>query len=185
MVMCLVKGAVQICIWLSWCHCQTWYTLPVCMGRIYGPYIRAQKVHPYIRAVYTCSVYRASLSLAVVNPDWFYLPGFTFLMPAHPGSSRQNPRRPHPHLIHPSLDWVHLLPQTACRSNQLFFHNSPTGSRDRLGYVTSLFQHPLMLYRLYCYMANNNNSNSSALRLLFVWQEGQPACKKLSRGMLA
>jgi len=25
-----------------------------------------------------------SLSLAPVNPDWFYLPGFTFLVPAHP-----------------------------------------------------------------------------------------------------
>jgi len=27
-----------------------------------------------------------SLSLAPVNPDWFYLPGFTFLIPAHPGN---------------------------------------------------------------------------------------------------
>jgi len=26
-----------------------------------------------------------SLSLASVNPDWFYLPAFTFLVPAHPG----------------------------------------------------------------------------------------------------
>jgi len=32
------------------------------------------------------------LSLAPVNPDWFYLPGFTFLMLAHPGSPGQNPR---------------------------------------------------------------------------------------------
>jgi len=32
-----------------------------------------------------------SLSLAPVNPDWFYLPGFTFLVPAYPGSPRQNP----------------------------------------------------------------------------------------------
>jgi len=30
-----------------------------------------------------------SLSLAAVNPDWFYLPGFTFLVPAHPGSPGQ------------------------------------------------------------------------------------------------
>jgi len=29
-----------------------------------------------------------------VNPDWFYLPGFTFLVPAHLGGSRQNPRGP-------------------------------------------------------------------------------------------
>jgi len=29
-----------------------------------------------------------------VNPDWFYLPGFTFLVPAHPASPRQNPRGP-------------------------------------------------------------------------------------------
>jgi len=35
-----------------------------------------------------------SLSLAQVNPDWFYLPGFTFLVPAHPGSPRHNQRGP-------------------------------------------------------------------------------------------
>jgi len=35
-----------------------------------------------------------SLSLAQVNPDWFYLPGFTFLVPAHSGSPAQNPRGP-------------------------------------------------------------------------------------------
>jgi len=34
------------------------------------------------------------LSHAPVNPDWFYLPGFTFLMLAHPGSPRQNTRGP-------------------------------------------------------------------------------------------
>ena len=33
-----------------------------------------------------------SLSLAAVNPDWFYFPGFTFLVPAPLGSPRQNPR---------------------------------------------------------------------------------------------
>jgi len=33
-----------------------------------------------------------SLSLAPVNPDWFYLPGFTFLVPSHPGSPGQNPQ---------------------------------------------------------------------------------------------
>ena len=33
-----------------------------------------------------------SLSPAPVNPTWFYLPGFTFLMPAYPGSPGQNPR---------------------------------------------------------------------------------------------
>jgi len=32
-----------------------------------------------------------SLSLAPVNPDWFTLPGFTFLVPAHPGSPGQIP----------------------------------------------------------------------------------------------
>jgi len=32
-----------------------------------------------------------SLSLAPVNPHWYYLPGFTFLVPAHPGSPGQNP----------------------------------------------------------------------------------------------
>jgi len=32
-----------------------------------------------------------SLSFAPVNPDWLYLPGFTFLIPAHPDSTRQSP----------------------------------------------------------------------------------------------
>jgi len=35
-----------------------------------------------------------SLSLAPVNPDWLYLPGFTFLVPAYLGSPGQNPRGP-------------------------------------------------------------------------------------------
>ena len=29
-----------------------------------------------------------------LNPDWFYLPGFTFLVPDHPGSTGHNPRGP-------------------------------------------------------------------------------------------
>jgi len=32
-----------------------------------------------------------SLSLAPVNPDWCYVPGFTFLVPAVPGSPGQSP----------------------------------------------------------------------------------------------
>jgi len=35
-----------------------------------------------------------SLCLAPVNPDWFHLLGFTFLVPAHLGSPGQNPRGP-------------------------------------------------------------------------------------------
>jgi len=35
-----------------------------------------------------------SLSLAPVNPDWFYLCGFIFLVLAHPDSPGQNPRGP-------------------------------------------------------------------------------------------
>jgi len=31
------------------------------------------------------------MPLTGVNPDWFYLPGFIFLVPAHPGSPRQSP----------------------------------------------------------------------------------------------
>jgi len=33
-----------------------------------------------------------SLSLAPVNPEWFHLAGFTFLVPAHLGSPGQNQR---------------------------------------------------------------------------------------------
>jgi len=32
-----------------------------------------------------------SLPFAPINPYWFYLPGFTFLIPAHPGSPGQIP----------------------------------------------------------------------------------------------
>ena len=32
-----------------------------------------------------------SLSVAPVNPHWFYLPGFTFLVLAHPGSPGHSP----------------------------------------------------------------------------------------------
>jgi len=35
-----------------------------------------------------------SLSLGLVNPGLFYLPGFTFLVLAHSGSPGQNPRGP-------------------------------------------------------------------------------------------
>jgi len=35
-----------------------------------------------------------SLTLAPINPDWFYLPGFTFLVPAHPGSPSKVPGGP-------------------------------------------------------------------------------------------
>jgi len=35
-----------------------------------------------------------TVSLAPVYLDWFYFPGFTFLVPAHPGSPRQNQREP-------------------------------------------------------------------------------------------
>jgi len=35
-----------------------------------------------------------SLSLAPINPDWFYLPGFTFLVPDYLGSPGQNPKGP-------------------------------------------------------------------------------------------
>jgi len=34
----------------------------------------------------------AQLMPMPVNPDWFYLPGFTFLVQARPGSPRQNTR---------------------------------------------------------------------------------------------
>jgi len=36
----------------------------------------------------------------------------------------------HSHLIHPHLDRPHSPPPTASRSNEPFFHNSPTGQTD-------------------------------------------------------
>jgi len=47
----------------------------------------------------------------------------------------------YPHLIHPSLDRPHSPLQMTSRSNQLFYHNSPTGPTDwQMGKVTSLCQ---------------------------------------------
>jgi len=42
------------------------------------------------KCVNKLSSYCHSLSLAPVNPDWFYPPGFTFLVPAHLGSPGQS-----------------------------------------------------------------------------------------------
>jgi len=33
----------------------------------------------------------ADATATPVNPDWFYLPGFNFLVPAHTGSPGQSP----------------------------------------------------------------------------------------------
>ena len=42
--------------------------------------------------IWPTSCHFHSLYLAPVNPDWYvYIPGFTFLVPAHLGSPRQNP----------------------------------------------------------------------------------------------
>jgi len=47
-----------------------------------------------VRCIWPSRCYSHSLSLAPVNPDWFYLPAFTFLVLAHPGSPEQNPEEP-------------------------------------------------------------------------------------------
>jgi len=44
--------------------------------------------------IWPSSCHCHSPSRAPVNPDWFYLPSFTFLLPAHPGSPGQNPGGP-------------------------------------------------------------------------------------------
>jgi len=43
--------------------------------------------------IWPSSCHCHSLSFAPVNPYWFYLPGFTFLVPAPWGSLEQNPKR--------------------------------------------------------------------------------------------
>ena len=56
-----------------------------------------------------------SLSLAPVNPDWFYLPGFyLFLVPAYPDSPGQNPESRKMVVVVVDIIWkVH----TACDLN--------------------------------------------------------------------
>jgi len=41
--------------------------------------------------IWPCWCICHSLSFAPVNPGWFYLPGFTFLVSAHLGSPKQSP----------------------------------------------------------------------------------------------
>ena len=53
-----------------------------------------QEVEGSNRCMWPSICHCHSLSLAPVNPDWFYLPGFTFLVPAHPGSPGQNLEEP-------------------------------------------------------------------------------------------
>ena len=38
-----------------------------------------------------CQLMPLPLSLAPVNPDWFYLPGFTILVPDQPGIPGHSP----------------------------------------------------------------------------------------------
>jgi len=58
-----------------------------------------------------------SLSLAPVNPDWFYLPGSTFLAPAHLDSPGKNPRGPQNGCVHACASacvWVRACMRVLC-----------------------------------------------------------------------
>ena len=50
-----------------------------------------QEVEESKRRIWPSWCHCHSLSLAPVNTDKFYFPGFTFMVPAHPGSPRQSP----------------------------------------------------------------------------------------------
>ena len=49
-------------------------------GRIYGPYIRVSKIHPYIRAVHTARIYGPYLRVVRIGlksgPTIFYVPAY-------------------------------------------------------------------------------------------------------------
>jgi len=70
------------------CGCALW------LWGMREPMCRPQEVEGSERCIWPSRCYCHSLSLAPVNPDWFYLPGFTFLVLAHPGSPGQNPEEP-------------------------------------------------------------------------------------------
>jgi len=59
-----------------------------CLVRSWHGYLSGVRVQIYIWPSW-CHCH--SLSLAPVNPDWFYLPGFTFLVLAHPGNPGHSP----------------------------------------------------------------------------------------------
>jgi len=83
-----------------------------------------------------------SLSLAPVNPDWFYLPGFTFLLPAHPGSPEQKW----------SCDIMLMYFNTCCISSCLH------GWHDRLLSLYSIVCSVSLLYAKHCNHADHKKS---------------------------
>jgi len=56
-------------------------------GYLSGTRCRFAYAQPQLMPLSHCH----SLSLALVNPDWFYFLGFTFLVPAHLGSPGHSP----------------------------------------------------------------------------------------------
>jgi len=92
------------CCHLPFVHLITWFSLPSMLWRCWlGGWkgIRPVKKLSGRMLAWLCVLIMVqiciwpnwchchSLSLAPVNPDWFYFPGFTFLVPAHLGSPRQ------------------------------------------------------------------------------------------------
>jgi len=70
-----------------------------------------------------CSVHALPHNYATVPAGFNGTPKFT-------SKTAPSLRRSPPNQIHPSLDWPHSSPQMASRSNQPFFHWSPTGQID-------------------------------------------------------
>jgi len=60
-------------------------------------------------------------SLAPVNPDWFYLPGFTFLVPAHPGSPGHSPRGRKMVVVVAVVVVVVVVVQFTCQPDETFY----------------------------------------------------------------
>jgi len=62
--------------------------------------------------------------------------GYNGMLHIHPQNCPFPSTYLHPHLIHPSLNWLHSpVPQTASRSNLPFYHSTPSG---KMGLATGL-----------------------------------------------
>jgi len=68
-----------------------------------------------------------SLSLAPVNSDWLYLSGFTFLVPAHPGSPGQDSESNNTIVIVVvvvEIVLVHCMHKHSVATNDLYINNN-------------------------------------------------------------
>jgi len=86
--------------------------------------------------VQICSCHCHSLYLAPVNPDWFYLSGFTFAVPAHPGTHT------HTQPFYGFLEFVKPVPEGTFRHVLDFLEQNEDNTGRRTNNLDGLAPYP-------------------------------------------